>query len=434
MVHELCALLSAPTYAALKDAELDRVVGCRDSLLHSLRRQLELAAAVGDPTRPSLAAIAAEPVRPLRSALATLPVLGRRAAPTDVLIGHADDAVMEGWRQVARAVLLATDVLDSTQTWRTTSEAQWEVVADAAAAVLAVCILDGDLANTATHTDRDLAKQLRQTNQRGLELGAALVLQVAHSGPMSRSAIGGLARPVPTDVRPRAVCGLSEAAAGQHRLATMLRLRKGVLPLSALGHVLVGQARVAHAVAEIAGNDGHGSGEALVTAMRARAHALTRLARSRARVADLLPADPAVVLQTGEVLRAVEHHTLSRPARDGTDQTSDLAAPIARESDRVFRLLVNGITHSFVVGHYLVPTPHSTALTWQRPLSGDPPSLLLAAEEAAQAPALPLPPAHSPLKPNQDGPLTDAIARRLAGRRPVRPLHPGMPSDQPLIR
>ncbi|PVG82108.1 hypothetical protein DDE18_15635 [Nocardioides gansuensis] len=166
LFQRLVGARSAPA----AQADVDRLLECRDIIVSSLLERLE---AVGvstagtwsnphrelrrrgvrvSPTPPELVGLAvapAESVRRLTRVLKTLPRVpeDRRRAPSDVLDGASADATVNLWRDAARYVTSATATLTESaeRPWETDDGTAWWLVRDVAALTEAVLVADADL-------------------------------------------------------------------------------------------------------------------------------------------------------------------------------------------------------------------------------------------------------------------------------------------------
>lgn len=323
----LAALLGEPANPQLSATQVQRVLGCRDLLLASLQQQFRLATGAAGSSNLQLASVESNPVSAFGAVLDRVPMVGPGDAPTDVLTTCQDEASsVASWRQAARWSLLAADVLDTTHAWRTDPNATWAAVADAAdaaEAAWALSVLDTDLR---TLQRSDGVRNRTEAGGGGLGLLARLTVDLAHQGPFNPNPnLDRLTRPALARVGPRPLSQFAQVVDGENRVARMLHQRDGVVPVKALGPLLVGQARIAAAIAEGAtqlqrpataehGLNGHqrDTAAALAGAARARAEALTAAAKARKGVADVLTGAEPLVWQTAEVLRTLRRRP--RPA------------------------------------------------------------------------------------------------------------------------
>jgi hypothetical protein len=448
-LYALACLLTEPTPKSLATARLARVLDCRDSVLVSMRRQFRLATGQAGTGSLRLPAVEANPTAAMGTVLVDLPRTGPGQAPTDVLAPRDENAYVARWQQAARAALLATDVLDTTHAWRADPSAAWTVVADVAKAAVTLPILDSHLAHLAhVANDERAAKLLTRCATSGLGLTARLTAETAQQGRL-HDRVAALKRPHTSRVTPRPLREFTDAAAGQHRVAHLLVQRRRALPVKALDAVLLGQARIAAAIDASASRlqpphtpDGwlnrhqRETAAALADATRARAEALTQMARARKGVADTLSGGQPAVWQTAEVLRAIQRRPAPRDRDDARQQLGQLQQLAAR-GDAVHQLLIQGIVTAFATGDYLVPHPERNQLQW-RPCTPDiDPPLRDAAEaldRVMQHAALPglLEPdtTHRPAMPIRSS--HDVLTGAVAAHVPDRPTSPGMDIGQPL--
>jgi hypothetical protein len=448
-LYALACLLTEPTPKSLATAKLARVLDCRDSVLVSMRRQFRLATGQAGTGSLRLPAVEANPTAAMGTVLVDLPRTGPGQAPTDVLAPRDENAYVARWQQAARAALLATDVLDTTHAWRADPSAAWTVVSDVAKAAVALPIIDSHLAHLAhVANDERAAKLLTRCATSGLGLTARLTAETAQQGRL-HDRVAALTRPHISRVTPRPLREFTDAAAGQHRVAHLLVQRRRALPVKALGAALLGQARIAAAIDVSASRlqpphtpDGwlnrhqRETAAALAGATRARAEALTQMARARKGVADTLSGGQPAVWQTAEVLRAIQRRPAPRDRDDARQQLGQLQQLAAR-GDAVHQLLIQGIVTAFATGDYLVPHPERNQLQW-RPCTPDiDPPLRDAAEaldRVMQHAALPglLEPdtTHRPAMPIRSS--HDVLTGAVAAHVPDRPTSPGMDIGQPL--
>ena len=192
LAHNLAALLAGPAHEPqLRAAETRRVLAYRNLLLTSLTTITTetLAGAAG--VNRSLAAAADAPARALRSTLQDLPPASAPAAPTLTLAVTPTTQYARTWRSAASNAILAADALAAGEprTWRTEPDAAWAVMADTAAAVHALAILDRRLATPPSrHLDETSRQVLNAGWRSGLRLVASEVSRLAHSQPLSDQA------------------------------------------------------------------------------------------------------------------------------------------------------------------------------------------------------------------------------------------------------
>jgi hypothetical protein len=440
----LATLLDQSTTQRLIIEQFNRVIGSRDLLLTSLQQQFRLATGATQDGSLRLAAVEDNPVAAFGRVLHQLPALESREAPTDVLTRRAGDPpCVATWQQVARSSLLAADVLDSTQAWRPDPKSTWGVVADTARAAWALSVLDADLSTIAEHSEQhDVARRLDATGRSGIGLLSRLTVDLARRGEFNPH-LDQLSRPSTERMEPRPLSQFSQAAEGEHRVARMLHQRGGVLPVKTLGPVLVGQARIAAQIEAAAsrlprwlnGHE-HGTAVALAGAARARAEALTRMARARKGVADTLRGGEPLVWQTAEVLSALQRRDTPKNRSQAVAQLRHFHH-LAEQNDIVNKLLAQGIHGAFARGEYLVPHPERNQLQWrpctaetEPPLRDATESLHRVLQEAKLRRQLDSEPKAAPSSaaPAASRQLTDAVATRQA----ERPSSPGMRIGQPL--
>jgi len=272
----LATLLGETTPQGLALEQLDRVLGCRDVLITSLQQQFRLATGAAQQESLRLAALEGNPVTAFGLLLHQIPIVGSREAPTDVLTPRAGDPpCVATWGRAARSSLLAADVLDTTQAWRPDPKAAWAVVADTAQAAWALSVLDTDLAAIAEPSEQqDVARELAAAGRSGIGLLSRLTGELARRGEFNPH-LDELTRPSTERMQPRPLSQFSQVANGEQRVARMLYRRGGVLPVKALGPMLVGQARIAAGIETAASGlqrwlNGHEHGTAAALAGAAR--------------------------------------------------------------------------------------------------------------------------------------------------------------------
>ncbi len=449
-VRALAALLGEATTQRLAVEQVNRVLGCRDVLLASLQQQFRLATGAADQGGSlRLAAVEGNPVTAFGRVLDEIRTVGPREAPTDVLTPRAEDPTyVVTWAQAARSSLLAADVLDSTQAWRPDPKANWAVVADTAHAAWALSLLDADLAAIAGRSEQhEAARELTTAGHGGIGLLSRLTVELARRGEFSPN-LDQLRRPSTGLVGPRPLSQFSQAADGERRVARMLYQRGGVLPVKALGPMLVGQARIAAGIDAAASrlqarngaerwlNDHeHDTAAALAGAARTRAEALTHMARARKGVADTLRGGDPLVWQTAEVLRALQRRAAPTNRSQAVAQLRHLHH-LAERHDVVSKLLVQGIRGAFTRGEYLVPHPERNQLQWRPCTAEAEPPLRAATEDLdrmLRQAAVPRRPESEPKRgPSMAASPSQQLADALATRHPARPSSPGMHIGQPL--
>jgi len=383
----LAALLGEGAAQRLAVEQVKRVLGCRDVLLASLQQQFRLATGASEGGSLRLPAVEGNPVAAFGRVLHEIRTVGPREAPTDVLIPRAGDPpCVATWQQAARSSLLAADVLDSTHAWRPDATATWAVVADTAYAAWALSLLDADLAAIAGRSEQhEAARELTIGGHGGIGLLSRLTVELARRGEFSPN-LDQLRRPPTGLVEPRLLSQFSQAADGEQWVARMLYQRGGLLPVKALGPMLVGQARIAAGIDKaanrlLAAHSSHGwlngsehsTAAALARAARTRAEAMTHMARARKGVADTLRGGDPLVWQTAEVLRALQRRPAPTNRSQAVAQLRHLHH-LAERHDVFSKLLVQGILGAFARGEYLVPHPERNQLQW-RPCTpeADPP-------------------------------------------------------------
>jgi hypothetical protein len=446
----LATLLSEPTTQRLASEQLLRAVGCRDIVLTSLRRQFRLATGAAADGSLRLPAVETNPVAAFGAVMDRLPTAGPAEAPTNVLAARTGDPpYVETWRQAARSSLLAADVLDSTQAWRPDPQATWAVVADTTEATWALSVLDPDLAALAKQcSDHETARQLEAAGRSGIGLLSRLTVELARQGAFNPN-LDRLTRPTTEWIEPRPLSRFSQAADGEQRVARMMHQRNGVVPVKALGQVLVGQARIAAGIDEAASQlqapdtaprwlneQERDTTAALAGAARARAEALTHMARARKGVADTLRGGEPLVWQTAEVLRALQRRAAPATKSEARTQLREVHR-LAERHDVVDQLLVRGILGAFARGEYLVPHPDRNQLQWRPCTAEAEPPLREATEVLDRVLKRAVLPSQleytAPQAPLRSAPAAPRLlTEALASRRPNRPTAPGMDIGQPL--
>ena len=371
LAHNLAVLLARPDHEPqLRAAETRRVLAYRDLLLTSLSAITAetLAGAAG--VNRSLAAAAHAPARALRSTLQDLPAASAPAPPTQTLAVTPTTRYARTWRSAASNALLAADALAAGEppTWRTEPDAAWAVMADTAAAVHALAILDRRLATHPTpHLDDTTRQVLSASWRSGLRLVASEVSRLAHSQPLSDQA-DRLTRP--PALRPFPLTDATQLAAGYQHTVRLLEARDGILPLRTLGHLLIAQARISHTVAdhcEGAHAAGIHSADELARGWRQRAVTAETLASHRRAVAGLNPGirHPALA-QAGEVLRVIERMPSASRHQQHLDAVN-MAQEMQHTGRRIEYTIAASIERSFARDLYLVANEYTTKVRGRHP-------------------------------------------------------------------
>ena len=392
LANALTSLLAAdePT---LGRTDARRVLQYRDTVLSNLTSISDEVLGGAPAVKPALSTVSTAPARALRTTLHTLPQTGDPVAPSDVMASTPRNGYARTWRTAAQASLLAADALATGQPsgWHAEPDAAWSVMADASAAAHALAVLDRRLAtHPSEHFDDRARDALHVTWRTGLRLIASEVSRLAHTQPLSDQA-DRLARP--PELRPFPVSDTTQLAAGYHQTLRLVRAREGMLPLRSLGHFLIAQARIGHALADRCERAHAGDipgADTMSTFWRGRATTSEALAAHRRAVTGLNPATRHPALdQAGEVLRAIERLPVpSRPQHHA--DTVEISQKMQHTVRRIEHTIAAGIERSFTRDLYLVANEFNTKVRGRHPWVSvrdrlEPHPLLSAAREICAA-------------------------------------------------
>lgn len=327
--------------------------------------------------RDTVADLESNPVAALGRLLAKQPRIEPLLSPTDVLSkNHVGDAAT--WSALARASITATDAWPVGHGATLQGPDAWGVIADSAALVEAVAVLDGDLIGAANRLgETGLAERLA-TNSSGLRLAAGQVRALAAAGPLPSEPHDVPSRPRP---RVRVVRDVESAIEGQRSLAGLLRSAGHVRPEHAV-QIAIAHVRVVRAITAglLNGEMKRDDDAALAERVSALIEPLARAASRPGRVASIHAGDPRPLQQASELARFVTTHAEAvHTARPGQLMAwaSELHGSIEALSSRATRELDSR--------RWLVPDTADAATSVWAPLRVDldPPVLQTAVGQAA---------------------------------------------------
>jgi hypothetical protein len=314
---------------------------------------------VGD----TIAALESDPVAALGRLLAKQPRIEPLLSPTDVLSkNYVGDAAT--WSALARAAITAADAWPVGHGATLQRLDAWGVIADSAAVVEAVAVLDGDLVGVATRLEESrLAERLR-TSCSGLRLAAGQVRALAAAGPLPSEPHDVAKQRRPTV---RVVRDVESAIEGQRSLAGLLRSAGHVRPEHAV-QIAIAHVRVVKAITAglVNGKMKRVDDAGLAERVSALIEPLTCAASRPGRIASIHAGDARPLQQASELARYVStnaEEAQAAPPGPLMAWASELRGSIDALSSRATRELDSR--------RWLVPDTADAAMSVWAPLRAD---------------------------------------------------------------